>query len=182
MSDIEAFIEDIVRLNAELAELRAALAAETTARQEAERERDEQKRHISACETMIREHAEAASIFQPGGRFSGILMLGRSSVVEGIAWLVAEYDKHEAEVTALRAALARVTAGEPTDKQREAIDAWLDYGEQSLNWWGHKGYFSPGGWAYETLRLLATSRWQDRHAPPTPAEQWDTASRAKEAP
>jgi hypothetical protein len=55
------------------------------------------ERHINACESMIREHSEAASIFQPGGRFHrrADLSLGRSAVVDGIAWLVRQLDQAE---------------------------------------------------------------------------------------
>lgn len=63
------------------------------------------RQHIKACEAMIREHAEAAAIFQPGGRLHdrANLILGRSSVVEGIAWLVAQLDQSDAAVREARA-------------------------------------------------------------------------------
>lgn len=62
--------------------------------------RDAARRHAGACEHMIRQHAEAAAIFQPGGRLHerASLPLGKSSVVEGIAWLVAQLDAADARV------------------------------------------------------------------------------------
>lgn len=56
----------------------------------------ERDAYITQCENMIRRHAEAAAIFQPGGRYAGVLLLGRDSVVEGIAWLTAALDERSA--------------------------------------------------------------------------------------
>lgn len=63
-------------------------------------------KYIDACESMIRQHAKAADIFQPGGRFHecASFLLGDSAVVAGIAWLTAEYDRLTAALTAERAA------------------------------------------------------------------------------
>lgn len=58
-------------------------------------ESDQYKREFIKC-------VDAAAIFQPGGRFYGIakLRLGGSTVVEGIAWLVSEYDRLQSALTA----------------------------------------------------------------------------------
>lgn len=47
---------------------------------------------------------EAASIFQPGGKFYEIAKLtpGRSSIAEGIAWLVSERERLQSELEKLR--------------------------------------------------------------------------------
>lgn len=41
-----------------------------------------------------------------------------------------------------------------TDGQKSAIQQWLDFGEQMQQGGHQQGYFSRGGWAYDTLRAL----------------------------
>ena len=47
----------------------------------------------------------------------------------------------------------------PTADQMSAIRNFLELGAMSLGE-SHKGYFSPGGWAYNTLSTLLTQQEQ----------------------
>jgi hypothetical protein len=41
----------------------------------------------------------------------------------------------------------------PSQKDMEAMNDWLDYGQGELGK-SHRGYFSAGGWPYEQLKAL----------------------------
>lgn len=126
------------------AEWQAAHAVEAVRRQAAdvarlEAERAQQDEYRKACEAMIREHATAADIFQPGGRFHARanLLLGRSAVVDGIAWLVKELDAAETR--------AREATAEGWKQALEACARSLEAGADA------------GGRQTETGRVLVVS-------------------------
>ena len=66
------------------------------------KERDEARQHVMQLNTWIREAVEAAAPFQEGGELAHALMLGKSTVVDGMRWLLAERTRLAKELDDLR--------------------------------------------------------------------------------
>jgi len=94
-SEYEDILVDRNKLMADFQRVRSELQA-------AQADLEGSKNHIEALNSVLREHNEAASIFQPGGRLHKIagLPLGKSAVVEGFKWFKAQLQAAQAEMLA----------------------------------------------------------------------------------